>query len=223
MQRAELTVTTSQAANALRDISVLAYFLEPSSPSDVAKARAMPANLVHHHVKRAFEAGVLMEVKRESRKVFYQLTARVFKVPRELLDPGNSELEDMKLLSTAFTAAYSRSDQIAGYLDPQYATETFGFGNAASDPKDLQPTFTNHESTESHPAHLHIRTLKLTPASYKALAGQLSKLLLEAERDSKNESDTCSFAVLAWHSAMREGQFESQTINSYLTLPNDAA
>ena len=220
MQQAELTVTTSQAASALRDISILAYFLEPSSPTDVARTCKMPANLVHHHVKKALEAGVLMEVKRESRKVFYQLTARVFKVARDLLDHGNAELEDVKLLSTKFAAAYLRSDQIAGHLDPEYAI--FGFGDARSNPKDLQPTFTACESRESHPAHLHIRTLCLTPSSYKTLAGQISKLLLEAERDSKSVGNLCSFAVLAWNGAMRESQSESQTINSYLTLPNDA-
>ena len=220
MQQAELTVTTPKATAALRDIGILAYFLEPSSPTDVAKTCKMPANLVHHHVKRALEADVLMEVKRESRKVYYQLTARVFKVPRDLLDSGDSDLEDMKLLSTKFTAAYSRSDQIAGHLDPEY--HIFGFGNAATHPRDLQPMFTNHESTESHPAHLHIRTLSLTAASYKALAGQISKLLISAERDSKSVGDLCSFAVLAWNGAMRESQSESQTINSFLTLPNDA-
>ena len=150
----------------------------------------------------------------------YQLTARVFKVPRDLLDSGDSDLEDMKLLSTKFTAAYSRSDQIAGHLDPEY--HIFGFGNAATHPRDLQPMFTNYESTESHPAHLHIRTLSLTAASYKALAGQISKLLISAERDSKSVGDLCSFAVLAWNGAMRESQSESQTINSFLTLPNDA-
>jgi hypothetical protein len=220
MQRAELTVTTSQAASALRDISLLAYFLEPSSPTDVARTCQMPANLLHHHVKRALEAGVLFEVKRESRKVFYQLTARVFKVPRELMDTQTTDLEDIKLISRAFTSAYTRSDQIAGHLDPEYAI--FGFGNESSDPRDLQPTFTDNESTESHPAHLHIRTLCLTPSSYKKLAGQISKLLLEAERNSKSKADACSFAFLAWNGAMREGQLDSQTVNSYLTLPNDA-
>ena len=220
MQQAELIVTTPHAAAVLRDTSVLPYFLSPSSPTDVAKTCKMPANLVHHHVKRALEAGVLFEVKRESRKVFYQLTARVFKVSRDSLESGDTELEDMKLLSTKFAAAYSRSDQIAGHLDPEYAI--FGFGNAASDPRNLQPTFTDYESSESHPAHLHIRTVCLTPASYKALAGQISKLLLEAERDSKSAGDLCSFALLAWNGTMRESQSESQTINSYLTLPNDA-
>ena len=220
MQQAELTVTTSQAAAALRDISLLAYFLEPSSPTDVAKTCKMPANLLHHHFKRALEAGVLFEVKRESRKVFYQLTARIFKVSRDLVDAQDIELEDLKLLSTKFTAAYLRSDQIAGHLDPDYGI--YGFGDASSDPRDLQPSFTTEESSEGQPAHFHTRTLKLTPTSYKALTGQISKLLLEAEWDSKNESDACSFAFLAWNGAMRESQSESQTINSYLTLPNKA-
>ena len=220
MQQAELIVTTPQAAAVLRDTSVLPYFLSPSSPTDVAKACKMPANLVHHHVKRALEAGILFEVKRESRKVFYQLTARSFKVSRELMRSEDTELEDTKLISAAFVKAYWRSDQIAGHLDPEYVT--FGFGDASSDPRDLQPTFTGHESTESHPAHLHVRTLRLTPSSYKMLAGRISKLLLEAERDSKNESDACSFALLAWNGALRENQLDSQTVNSYLTLPNEA-
>lgn len=220
MQQAEITVTTPQAAAALRDVPSLGYFLNPSSPTDVAKACKMPANLLHHHVKRALEAGVLFEVKRESRKLFYQLTARIFKVSRDLMHGKDTELEDMKLISTAFSKAYSRSDQIAGHLDPEYAI--YGFGDSSRDPRDLQPTFTDHESEQSHPAHLHLRTLRLTPASYKALAGQISKLLLEAERDSKNESDACSFAFLAWNGALREGQLDSQTVNSYLTLPNEA-
>lgn len=219
MQQAELIVTTPLAAAALRDTSVLPYFLAPSSPTDVAKACKMPANLVHHHVKRALEAGVLFEVKRDSRKVFYQLTARVFKVSKELMPVEDSELEIVKLISGRFTKAYSRSDQIAGHRNPEYSV--FGFGDSGSDPRDLRPTFTDHESIESHPAHLHARTLLLTASSYKALAGQISKLILEAERDSKNESDACSFAVLAWSGAMREGPPDAQSICSFLALPNE--
>ncbi len=220
MQVAEMIVTSREAAQALRDISILPYFVTPQSPSDVARDAKLPANLVHHYANRALELGLLFEERREGGKVFYQLAAHTFKHARDLLDVGQVEVADLELLSEAFVKAYLRSDHIAGHLDPEYAIYGFGDARGPSKPANVKPEFTGYESPEARPAHFHTRTLRLSPAKYKAIAEQVSKILLEAEMDSKLESDVCSFAFLAFDGPMREGHSDSQTINSYLALPN---
>jgi hypothetical protein len=45
MQRDELIVTRPEQARALQDTGFLARFLEPASPSDVARSLGIPANL----------------------------------------------------------------------------------------------------------------------------------------------------------------------------------
>ena len=74
-QQPILIIDNPEAAKAVREAQFLGYFLEPSSPSDVAKRAGIAANLMHHHANRYLELGLLFEVKRENRKVFYQLRA----------------------------------------------------------------------------------------------------------------------------------------------------
>lgn len=218
MQQAELTVTTIEAAKALRELPILLHFLEPRSPSDVAKDADMPANLVHHHAKRAFELGLLLETKRESGKVYYQLAARTFKHPRDLLDVEAIEHDDLRQLNDAFVKAYLRSDHIAGHLDPDYAV--YGFGNPATAPFEGFPQYTSHTSSEARPAHLQTRTVRLSAWSYRQLVQRISDALLEARMESGGDVGTCSFAFLAFDGELREGHSDSQTINSFLALPN---
>ena len=219
-QVTEIVVTTPEAAAALRDIPILVRFLNPASPSDVARETNMPANLVHHHAKRALELGLLFETKREDRKVFYQLAARTFKHARDLLNVEEREIEEMKQLSDAFVKAYMRSDLIAGHLDPEYATYGFGDTRSGGNIEDLKPEFTPFESSEAHPTHFQARTFRLNVAAYKSLIQSISSLIMKAQPDSKNDSDVCSFAFLAFDGELREGHSDSQNINSFLALPN---
>jgi hypothetical protein len=218
MQRTELIVTTPEAATALREMTILPHFLEPRSPSDVGKTANMPANLVHHHAKRAVELGLLLEVKREAGKVYYQLAARTFKHARDLLSVEDVQNDDLRVLTEAFVKAYLRSDHIAGHLDPDYATH--GFAPASSQPEEQRPQFTSFPSPEAHPAHLQIRTLRLSSAGYLQLAQRISDAILETIPDSSAGSDACTFAFLAFDGAMREGSTDSHRLDSYLVLPN---
>jgi hypothetical protein len=219
-QVAEIVVTTPEAAAALRDIPILPRFVQPASPSDVARDTNTPANLVHHHAKRALELGLLFETKREDRKVFYQLAARTFKHARDLLNVEEQEIEEMKQLSDAFVKAYMRSDRIAGHLDPEYSIYGFGDTRSGGNIEDLKPEFTPFESTEARPAHFQARTFRLSAAAYKTLIQSISSLIMKAEPDSKKDADSCSFAFLAFDGELREGHSDSQNINSFLALPN---
>jgi hypothetical protein len=219
-QVAEIVVTTPEVAAALRDIPILIHFVQPASPSDVARDTNMPANLVHHHAKRALELDLLFETKREDRKVFYQLAARTFKYARDLLNVEEQEINEMKQLSDAFVKAYMRSDLIAGHLDPEYAIYGFGDTRSGGNIEDLKPEFTPFESSEARPAHFQARTFRLSASAYKNLVQDISSLIMKAQSDSKNDSDVCSFAFLAFDGELREGQSDSQSINSFLALPN---
>jgi DNA-binding transcriptional ArsR family regulator len=165
MQIKELTLTNSEAARALRDNDLLGEFLEPTSPSEVAKKTGQPANVIHHHAKRFLELGLLFEVKREARRVFYQLSARRFKYDRNMLgeEPDNTELKE---LTTAFTQAYQRSSSLEGH-EPDYSTHFFG--DRQEFPNQYQAMLIHYpedavrnENVETHPAHYSARTFQLS-------------------------------------------------------------
>jgi hypothetical protein len=150
--------------------------------------------------------------------VYYQLAARTFKHARDLLDPEETPLEDMQQLSRAFLSAYARSDRVAGELDPEYAT--YGFASTSSNPLEQSPQYTPHSSSEARPAHFQARTLRLNASSYRKLAQRISDAILEAQADRGSDAGVCSFAVLAFDGELREGDTDSQRINSYLALSN---
>jgi DNA-binding transcriptional ArsR family regulator len=78
MQQQEIILTDPEAPRALRDNDLVGEFLEPTSPSQIAKKKGLAANVVHHHAKRLLGLGLLFEANRKAGRVFYQLTARRF-------------------------------------------------------------------------------------------------------------------------------------------------
>jgi hypothetical protein len=201
---AEATVTNQAAARALaQDHHFLPHFLTPQSPSDVAIRVGMAANLAHHHARKMEALGLLREVRREHRKVYYQLAARAFRVPMDVLPPGDPDengVHTMNELSRAFLAANARSWSYAG-AGEQGAL--YGF----EDMPDLAGKPVRGGGTEeAHPAHLDSLTMKLTPERYRRLALALSELLTQAVHDSKDSSgEYCTLAVLAFRDARNDG------------------
>jgi DNA-binding transcriptional ArsR family regulator len=197
MQKNTMTVTDVEAAKALRGVPFLGYFLEPASPSDVAKTANVAPNLVHHHAKRCLELGLLFEVKREDRKVFYQLTARVFEITDGLLEFEDFDAVYLRDLTTAFTRAHARSERFRTGTSPAI----FSF----------DPTFIPHKTTpsgdpttEHRPAHAQSVTIKLRPSSYRELVIKIATLLSEVKPEHTDDAVHCTIGLLAFEGALHE-------------------
>jgi hypothetical protein len=196
-QQPILVINNPEAARAVREAQFLGYFLEPSSPSDVAKRANVAANLMHHHANRFLELGLLFEVKREDRKVFYQLTAQNFRVPKQLLPADEEMTEGLQELSSAFAKAYERSDRLNS--SPDY----LNFGFADTIPEDQQPS-KHDEPLEARPAHYQMRSFRISTASYRKLVCQLADLIIDAETESSKDGAQCTIALLAFEGSVLE-------------------
>lgn len=219
MQTQEITLTNPEAARALRDNELLGEFLEPTSPSDLAKKKGLAANVVHHHAKRFLELGLLFEERRETRRVFYQLTARRFKYDRNLLGE-TPEISELQELSGAFTNAYGRSSHLEGH-EPDYSIHWFGdrseFPNQYQAmlirfPEDAVP----QENLEAHPAHYSARTFCLSAKKYLELVKAINGLMMECQDEPSSSDGLCTIALLAFDGVTREGGTGSAALNSFI-------
>ncbi|WP_420597281.1 winged helix-turn-helix domain-containing protein [Deinococcus sp.] len=223
-------ITDLAAARALRqDDEFLKYFLEPISPSDVAPRLGMAANLAHHHANKLADLGLLFEARREGGKVLYQLVAREFRVPSDLLPPGDEAgngTANMRKLSDEFLHAYERSWRTM----KEGEEDIYGFG-AKDQPVSLPPQ-PDSPAVESYPTHFDALTVRLTPARYQQLARALSALLDEAMNEANDDvkakknatGQTCTLAVLAFQKQMPAPEPEksvsiSRNLDSFLGKP----
>jgi hypothetical protein len=218
MQKDIITVTDVEAARALRGVGFLPQFLEPASPSDVAKQAKVAANLVHHHAKRCLELGLLFEAKREGGKVFYQTAARNFKVPRGLLENEDKIGVTIRNLSSAFLQAYEKSDRLTNRDD--YEFDVYGYSDPIPELHD--ETKPNLGSGEARPAHFQAITVRLSPSSYQGLVRKIAILLNETKPEPK-EGAACTIGLMAFEGLIPDefGQFETESrfINSF--MPGD--
>lgn len=215
-QLASIKVDDANMARALRqDTDFLSLFAQPKSPTQVAKATGMAANLAHHHAKKLADLGLLFEQRREGRKVFYQLAALEFRVPSLLLPPdeeaGNGS-GIIRKLSEGFMQAYERS-WARMHADEE---DVMRFGAGEQRPElDVPP---HDVSDEAYPTHLDHLTLRLSPERYRALAHALSQLLTEAAaEDHSKEGQHCTLAVLAFEDGRTfTGDRLSRSMDSFL-------
>ncbi len=220
MQTDRIRLTNPEAARALRDTPVLHGFLEERNPSEVAKQIGMPANLVHHHVKRGLELGLMIETRRESGRVYYQLAAKQFTYSRTLLGLEEKITTLMGNLSTSFLEAYRASEsQTTNADDADYEKVGFSSGDlpsvadAVAD-ADAKPS----ERVEGHPSHFESRTLRLTPKSYWTLMRELSKIIAALEAENDVSSKPMTVTVLGFKGELRSGHDNSHTITSFVPL-----
>lgn len=205
IQQEEVRVTDAAVARALRQHhGFLGHFLAPRSPSEVAPALGMAPNLVHHHARKLADLGLLFEARREGGRVHYQLAAREFRVPSDLLPPGDEEgngTADLRELSQGFLRAYERSwsRMHAGEED------IFGFGDAG---RPARPApLPSGPSAEPCPTHLDALTLRLSPERYARLARAITDLLDEAAAEGIREGGyPCTVALLAFQGRQGEGE-----------------
>ncbi len=209
MQKETLHLTNPEAAQALRTSAVLQFFLEPTSPSDVAKRLGLAANLVHHHAKKALELGLLLERKRANGKVFYQLAARQFTYARDLLPFEQKEPEDMRLITNAFLEAYQKSDALLHGEDAYIHTRGFVTEDHPQPPAKPE----RKQMLEKHPAHFLARTFYLGQARYQQLVNDISRLIEDAQNETTKEASSCSFVFLGFDGQWREDQSQGDTIH----------
>lgn len=216
----ERTITDEAAARALaQDHRFLRHFLTPQSPSEVAAGLGMAANLAHHHVRRLEALGLLEEQRRGGGKVYYQLTAQQFRVPMDLLPPGDPDenaVRTLREVSAGFLDANARS---WSYSSAGEQGAVYGFEPTAALAEDLPQ---NESSEESHPAHLDSLTVRLTPERYRRLALALSGLLSEAAREGKHTSgESCTLAVLGFRDMREPMHGFSRGTSTFLPFPSE--
>jgi hypothetical protein len=224
MQKDIITVTDVEAARALRGVGFLPQFLEPASPSDVAKQAKVAANLVHHHAKRCLELGLLFEAKREGGKVFYQTAARNFKVPRGLLENEDKIGVTIRNLSSAFMQAYEKSDRLTNSED--YEFDFYGYDKYEPQQTEAPPV---SKSGEARPAHFQAITVRLSPSSYQELVRKIAILLNETKPEPK-DNVACTIGLMAFEGLIPDefGQFETESrhLNSFVPgveIPQDSS
>jgi hypothetical protein len=214
-QQDELILTNPEAARALRDSAIFPQFLEPKSPSEVAKKTGMAANLVHYHANRLLELGLLFETGREDGRVLYQTVARTIKHADGLLGT-QMQSNMMNLLSTAFLKAYEHSSHLAG--DDSTEFHLYSIAKASDSLERQQPKFVDGESVEPRPAHFQSRTLKLSGEQYQTFISKIAKLMLELEAETDKNAEQCTFAFIGFNGVMQEGFADSQTIDSFVQV-----
>ncbi len=221
MQKDTLHLNNPEAVQTLRSSAILQFFsLAPISPSDVAKQAGVPANLVHHHAKKALELGLLLETHRENGKVYYQLTAKEFTYAKDLLPFEQKEPEDMRLITNAFLEAYQKSDAIASGVETYHLTHGFVTSKDPVPPKKPKDT----DPLEKHPAHFQARTFNIGQKRYSQLIHDVSKLIEHAEAETTNEASTCSLVFIGFDGLWREDQNQTDfyTINSFVPAKSEA-
>lgn len=215
-----MRLTDLPAARALKDHThLLGLFVQPRSPTEVAGQAGMAPNLVHHHVRKLTELGLLFEQRREGGKVYYQLSALEFRVPWSVLPPideVSGELRQVQELVDGFSRAYQTSWLAAGQEEEFVA----GFGDGCTPPQ--PPRTPDAPPVQAFPTHYDALTLRLSPQRYRQLARDLSLLLEEAMQDSlKDPGPACTVAVLAFegsaeHPAAQWPGRVSRQISSFL-------
>ena len=216
MQTNRVRLTSPEAARALYETPVLHKFLAERNPSDVAREIGMPANLVHHHVKRGVELGLLLETRREAGRVYYQLAAREFTHARSLLGMNGKITRLLESLSGSFLEAYRKSEaETSNADDPDY--DVIGFQESASLPIEAPPR--TPEPVAGHPAHFQSRTLQLSAASYQTLVQQISVTIAGLTPEETPGAANCTLTLIGFQGELRPGHDNSQSITSFVPLP----
>ena len=213
MQKDRIRLTNPEAARTLRDTPVLHQFINECNSSDIAKELNMPANLVHHHVKRGVELGLLAETRREGKRIYYQLTAKEFTHSRNLLEYQEAIAGALNLLSSAFLPAYEASEaQCASANDPDY--HAIGFVEPSSLPpklKRLEPAV-----AQDYPAHFQARTGHLTSAQYRRLLREMNRIINDIDPVFTSDAKVCTLTLIGFQGELRAGHENAEDIKSFL-------
>lgn len=217
MQLAELVITSREQARALQDSGFLGRFLEAASPSDVARSLGMPANLAHHHAKRHAELGLLVEVRRERGRVYYQLAARTFRHRHSLLpagDPDEHTAAALKSVRDRFLSEYEAFERTANGQDTDWHVYAFDRDNLPEPESGSGAA----DAVLLRPPHFQTRTVSLSAERYRELVQQIAGLVAAAERESRAGAKPCTLVFLAMEGVLQDGSADNQFLSSFMPL-----
>lgn len=220
-QLPEVTILDSRAAKALMNTRFLSRFLDPASPTDVARQLGMPANLAHYHAKKYKSLGLLSEVARDNGMVFYQLSGRRFRIRYEEERKEEQSKTPAVLLArrlfNAFAEEYRKSEVNTNHDDDLWTVCSFetgdsgGLGEAASG-SNIDNAFS---ISADLPTFLIQRTMKMSPDSYKKLLLYIEKVIQDqkaCEVDSR--SATCTIAAIGFRGRSYDNQGDNSMARS---------
>ena len=72
------------------------------------------------------------------------------------------------------------------------------------------------EKLEAHPAHYGARTFQLSAKEYQELVKKITMLMMDCEDEPSSSDGLCTFALLAFDGATREGATGSAALNSFI-------
>jgi DNA-binding MarR family transcriptional regulator len=218
MQKDRLRLTNPEAARTLLDSPVLGRFVDEQNSSDIAKELKMPANLVHHHVKRGVELGLLEETRREGKRIYYQLVAKEFTHSKNLLEYQEQMTSALTLLSSAFLPAYEASEaQCAEANDPDY--HTIGFVEPATLPP--KPKRLEENVVQTYPAHFQSRTVRLTSVQYKRFLSEMNRIINDINPQLSGDVKPCTLTLIGFQGELRAGHNNAEDIKSFLEPQQD--
>lgn len=212
MQVDELVIRDPEAAGALRAVGFLGQFLKPASPSVVARRLEMPANLAHHHARKYLRLGLLFESGREKGRVLYQLTARTYKVPRDLADVVDYA-KSIQTIASRYLNAYERSSALQAQQNSDWTVCHFGDADRPAPQPDVR-----YPTDEARPAYLFSRTLALAPEQYRRFLAGIETLFQEVEAQTERPAAPCTLTFFAFEGSVQDGVTDSSTVSSFLNL-----
>ena len=198
-----MIITNVKQVKALQSHNLLKFFLEPTSPSEVAKALNQPANRIHYYVKRYLSLGLLEHVNRIYGKDLYQLKAKTFKYPRSLLpatSPNSTTKRYLDQLVTRFEEAFIRSELQHGSEEDDWVVFNF---DSVREEQDDSVDSGNKIQEEMRPPFVQLKTVKMSPEQYKRFVLNVSRQIDELGPAEVGSGKPCTVSFVAF-----EGEFD---------------
>lgn len=174
----------------------------------MARLLGMPANLMHHHVQRLTELGLLYQTERKNGKVYYQLTASSYRYPLDLVPSEESQRDVLGELARDFMKAYSRSEHFAG--DLSHETAVFNFSK-----EHVFPECTMEPTQEARPAHLQIRRVRLSASQYREAVEKIYQILFDLQENTQDDARTCTLGFVAFE---KDQDRNGHLLDSYVMM-----
>ena len=210
-EAAPFQVSTPAQAEALLDFTygarLLEQFIEPSIPSQAARALAEPANRVTYHVRKLTDVGLLRVAGRQGKRVLYQVTARTFHVPRAFirLDEPLTLIEPaMREITSSYARAIMewqlRRDALTSDADGAPLTV-----HLSGSKHDDQGEHHVDMAARSHAPAMRIRTVRVTSERYRQAQVALDRILSDLSTDDDASGATKStFIVMTFSGRLHE-------------------